>query len=497
MKRMKCRRILLLILALGLILSSLTGCAKDIPTTDRDKVQHARERDDNDEDEYTKPAQEAKPAATTEAEPAEAAAEEPAREETASTAASRGNGTPYVEYQGKVYFWGFASETFWDTGTWGNYYTNGGVVIPLLAVDKNDPNAVPETVLTADGTGNIGILDGVLYYESKDESNQNCIKALSLDGTVGSIYSDLYGIVGADDESGVLICSSSYSGGVTLLDMASGLESMLAVDGKFIVAENGIVYYYTTPSKTMLSLGAYDIAGHVNYNLGTVSQTLWSESEMSTMGGTTIESAQIADGYLYICYGSRAGSGAIFQGGEIARFAISDLMNCPGAEPVYGSKDDDTESEIYVRSDGGVHTLYFTHYTKDYQLESVCMTVPGGEVQPTGLEENYLYAEGEIYTSKDYTSICVRPDLSGNVLTLVTTSDLTTLIATPRLNSGTDDGFMVGVRRVSIVGDWVYFAVEKGVYADSTGWRDEYKREWGVIMRKNLQTGVIQQLHSY
>lgn len=56
---------------------------------------------------------------------------------------------------------------------------------------------------------------------------------------------------------------------------------------------------------------------------------------------------------------------------------------------------------------------------------------------------------------------------------------------------------MVGIRRVSIIDDWVYFAVEKGVYTESMGWRDEYTREWGVIMRKNLQTGVIQQLHSY
>lgn len=525
MVRKECRRILLVVLAMMLVLSGLTGCTKDTPITDRDDVHHARERDDDDEDESESAkeatvheADEAKPGEDSEAygqaesaapqgqseffdEPessSEEEAQEPAHEAAQPSVESRGNGTPYVEYQGKIYFWGFSSDSFWESGTWGNYLPNGGVVVPLMAVDKNDPSAVPETVLSADGIGNIGIRNGVLYYESKDENNRDCVKSLRLDGTEDVTYTDLYGIAGADDERGVLICTSSYYSGVVLLDMTTGEESVLAVDGSLILEENGIVYYYTSPSKAMISVGAYDITGKINYNLGTVTQTLFSESEMSTMGGTTIESAQIADGYLYICYGSRAGSGAIFQGGEIARFDIHDLMSCPGAEHIYGSSADDTEDEIYIRSDGGIHTLFFTHYRKDtYELESVCMTVPDGEVTPSGLEDNYAYAKGEIYTSKDYTAVCVRPDLSGFIQTLVTTADLTSLITTPRLNSGTDGGFMVGINRVSIMDDWVYFTVDKGNHADSMGWRDEYAREWSVIMRKNLQTGVIQQLHTY
>ncbi|MBQ7058273.1 MAG: hypothetical protein IJM83_03095 [Firmicutes bacterium] len=526
MIRKECRRILLLVLALVLILSGLTGCEKDVSVTDRDKVQHARQRDDDedeDEEEYAKPAQAAE--ATAEAKPAEdeeseaTAAEESAAEESASEGSqgdffeeesseeeepahadtpsftgSRGNGTPYVEYHGKVYFWGFSSDTFWETGTWGNYYPNGGVVVPLMAVDPDDPNAEPEIVLTSDGIGNIGIWNDCLYYESKDQNNKDCVKSLGLDGTVGTVYSDLYGIVGADDMSGVLICSGSYSGGVSLLDMASGTESVLAVDGSFILAENGIIYYYTTPSRSMLSISAYDVAGKINYSLGTVTQTLWSESEISTMGGTSIESAQITDGYLYICYGSRAGTGMIFQGGEIARIAVSDLMNCPGPEHVYGSQGADSEDNIYVVSANGVHTVFFERYNSDYKLEQVCITVPGGE--PTQISFEDVHAKGEIYTS-NWTNVCIRPDDSGTVITLITPADLTSLITAEKIDSQLTDGSIVQIKRTHILGDWVYFTVEKGIYSDSMGWRDEYAREWGVIMRKNLQTGVIQQLHSY
>lgn len=408
---------------------------------------------------------------------------------------SRGNGTPYVEYHGKVYFWGFSAETFESSGTFGNYYPKGGVSVPLIAVDPNDPNAVPEVVLTADGIGNIGIWNDRLYYESKNAENKDCIKSIRMDGTDPKEYSGLYGMVGADDENGVLICSNNYSSGVCLMNMTTEEIKSLGSDGDFILQEGGLAYYYFNPSKSTMEIYATTTDGKETYYLGSVTQTLLTESEISTMGGTSIESAQLEDGYLYICYGSRAGTGMIFQGGEIARFNISDPANCPGAEHIYGAGRDKSENNIYVMSADGVHTVYFAHYNSDYKLEAVSITVPGGEPTPVASFEN-VHAKGEIYTA-NWTDVRTRPDATGTEITLITLADLTSLITAEKIETELADGSIVQIKRTAIRGDWFYFAVEKGNHSDSLGWRDEYAREWSVIMRKNLQTGVIQQLHTY
>ena len=80
---------------------------------------------------------------------------------------------------------------------------------------------------------------------------------------------------------------------------------------------------------------------------------------------------------------------------------------------------------------------------------------------------------------------------------LIGPSDYSSVGSVERLNSYPYNAECVEVENVSIIGDWVYYFAEKSVYTDSMGWRYSYKREQTVIFRKNLKTGVVQELHSY
>ena len=207
------------------------------------------------------------------------------------------------------------------------------------------------------------------------------------------------------------------------------------------------------------------------------------------MTGTTIDSAQIADDYVYICYGSYAGTGMIFQGGEIARLLINDPENT--AVEILSVE---TETcELYVSSVDRVHSLYYPKYdSKTMKTIPTCLDVASGqETEVTFV----VHPKGEFYTSGN--TICVHMDLSGSEMVLISPSDYSTVGSVENLNSYPYNAECVEVENVSILGDWVYFFAEKSVYTDSMGWRYSYKREQTVIFRKNLKTGVVQELHSY
>ncbi len=397
---------------------------------------------------------------------------------------SIGNATNYVEYQGKVYFWGFSAENFSTEELWANYQPQGGIETKLYCIDANDPNAKPELVLTADGCGKIGIRNERLYFECK-----NGIKSILLDGTGMESYSGISTMVAADDEKGALVVSNGAYGGVGLLEMGSGELVFFDSEASFILVENGILYYYTNFSKGTVNIYSVSTDGTGKRLLATITQTLWTESELSSMTSTTIKAAQIADEYLYICYGSYAGTGMIFQGGEFSRIKIDDPEHAD-VESVSGDPD---ECRLYVSSVEKKHSLYYPAYSSTAKKNvTMCLNVADGTETETSLA---CYPKGQFYVAGN--TICVHPDLSGSELVLIGPSDYSTVGTTDQLSRYDYDKEVIEVESIAILGDWIYYAAERSSYSDSLGWRYSYQREETVIFRKNMKTGVVQQLHSY
>ena len=404
-----------------------------------------------------------------------------------------GNGSGFVEYQGKTYFWGFTAANFEETGLMGNYAPIDGIETRLLSIDADDPAAVPEEVLTADGTGKIGIRDDRLYYESGSG-----IKSILLDGTDPKLCSADSWIAGALDDEGILVLAgfNEESGQyINVLNMSTGEELTLVDNGSFILAEDGLIFYYTNPDKQTINVNCFEAATNTTANLGTISQTLWDENEISVMSETSVSCAQVADGYLYIVYGSYAGSGGFLQGGEIARFPIDTQSSSAGAEHLYGEKDHSAGENLYVQVVDGEHIVYFNENNFESSAPSaMSLRVPGGEAVAASMD---VYPKGIPYASGE--SMCRHPDLSGSTEVLVVPEDYSTIDFTDAISDNDNEGPLITVENINVINDWVYFTVPKSLYdeAASIGWRTGYRFQEGGIFRKNLKTGTVQQLHRY
>ena len=373
-----------------------------------------------------------------------------------------------VEAGGAVYYIKYSMDSHMSPGLTG-----------FFALAANQPNSVvrlkdgEETVLAeTPASGRIAAARGQIFFTGEYREDGRTIKAVDMDGgPVKTLCTgELLGVL----ESGSHIIVSNYTGLYTMDTTPSDTQetyvmNKISSEAGYIANYNDRVIYYETTGNSIYvySIAAADdddrlFLGRLEVDFkDSLSGISLGEVRMPVIDG---------DEYLYISYGTIAGSYIMYQGGRIARFNL----NREDSAEILAGTGTLVDADFTVNEDGSVNSyeyqkgrlsagLYESNTWFYYSRDGILYDIS----REDGHEEPVLYPEE--YAAISNSKIDVN-----------------------------DNGTYLKIYYYTKQDDRLYIYCTLGIAnGDGLGWRPSYDLAGGVLIQKDLKTGEVNFLFRY
>lgn len=391
------------------------------------------------------------------------------------------NSTPFVKYNNKVYYWEHTADCFAEGDIFGNYHREAGVNSTLVCIDEAGQK---ETVYQGEGYGNLAIYNDRIYLRSNSK-----IYSIDMDGQNKKEYG-LGDFVGFDEKYEALIYSDNQN--IFAIDLNSGESKTLAAWASFMTLQDGTLYYseldHNANKNEAVKIFAVECDGSNKRHLTTTPSGLYDSDIFQIYSSILIPCVQIDGDYIYISYGSIAGTGSFYQGCAIARFP-KEGGNC---EILVGGYNNYVGETFYlVSSETQGQKLYYYPTHLNYNSVS-CLDLSTMQSSPA----NFSIAEMGSPFNHDY-DYCIYEDSTGQLTTLVAKNDYSQITASSKL--GVYDNTLIEVTAAEKIDDYTYFTVTSGTHIPQNdfGWRYYYRRDITNTYRKNNTTGKVELLSTF
>lgn len=372
----------------------------------------------------------------------------------------KNNGKTVIQYDGDLYYWKYNNQSFKHQALFADYAPASTAQNQLIC-RKEDGSE--EIVLTACAMGNLYILNDRLYFEalSFDKSTYHTevkwIERKNKKWDVSAINSLGVGTIADVDKekNRILFLSnvenSQYNDLYIINPEKTDEKKIVDQRIHYLHYENGVIYYQKETEdvengqRGEISLWYSDLQLNKKEFVHT-SPDLYSSAEGNK---ARAECFQIFDGNIYFSYGNIAGTGHLYQGGNICRV------------PVGGGNLEVLESRA--------EDLFYV-YRKNGEVKIE---------QAKKLGEPYEDEAGNYYM---YT------DTKGTFVTLISASDYTY-----------DKTAAVRVKDIELIGNQVFYKIVYSTYNAiiSKGWRDGYDWNKTEAYIKDIDTGEVKKLYEY
>lgn len=395
------------------------------------------------------------------------------------------NGGKAVRYLGNEYYWKYNSKSVEDNGLFASY---GFVESAENQMICRRPDGSEQVLFEARGSGDIYIAGDRMYLTQ----GYSRLFSVKMDGS-GRIDYGIFEVWAADEEKGTLV-GTSYERGGGIYILYGEENRVLRISGDSGVkagVTGGDCYYSVADSATR---------GFFLYRL----------SADGTGGPQLVDHVAVGDPYdqvyamevirlgdrLYYSYGFYGGTGRYFQQGGINSVNVdgSDARTCVEYGGITGEDflvEKKGEAELVYYIDGDI--ISYIGYWKYYAVEGCQVkNMSTGQVResdfPLSRQNSYIYKDGGILMVAEH---------EARYQTLISKQTAARFgLWEP---SGTEADEMTLIRHLEVVGDIIYFTVERSERnpALDIGWRTNYMRTGSECyrMEKGGENPVL--LYSY
>lgn len=400
------------------------------------------------------------------------------------------NGGTVVRYDGCDYYWKYSDESISDTGLFAYYSVNYEAENQMV---RRSPDGSEEILFTMPGCGDIYILGDRMYLTEDGYSRMYSVK---LDG---SGWIDYNGSTawGADESAETLLVSKydedTGSTWLTLIHNEDGSEEkVLEGTWNYAGTADGYAYFSREDEDTyQLALYRYKLDGTEEV------KEMDRISVPSDYLYAAVQQVTVLEDTLYYSYGYYAGTGYFFQEG-----GINSVRMDGSGQQVCVSQGGITAKEFQVVNKNGTVKLYYIDdrigvgseigYWDDAAYEgSILKNLDTGKTKQSEFRlsspGSYVYLDGGIAVMDEnqasYTTVIPADIASGFGCSEFTDQDSPITI----------------IRDLEIVGDDVYFAVQKSIRdtENDMGWRPGYQRGSTEYYRMSLADHQLEKLYSY
>lgn len=405
----------------------------------------------------------------------------------------KNNGSHFVKYKNKVYYWEHYADSYMDGAIWGNYLENPNSVSNLVRIDEAGNK---ETVLTGNGFGEITIWNQTLYVQLSGS-----ICSTGIDGNGFQDYGNGK-FLALDETNGFLIYSLTDK--ILSLELKTGRTRMLAENAQFLILDQGTIYFKKIPEDTSQNTGSVFLGAVQSdgSNQRILVQTPAYETTLESDIYLEIPCIQIIGDDIYFSYGGVSGSGFQYQGGRIARIKKdgSHYELLAGEDSLVGEK-------FFVRQrNGSLELIYsgegshrfrgdrFLYYGDSLDMSmNLCKNLTTGTITSDNM---VIWPIGKtFYKDQD---VAIYKDLSGTATHLLTISDFHEIVSSVPIATMNSD-YLYEIYNVAEIGPWIYYVATSGVHESESdlGWRFYYRHSLTYAYRKNTQTGQVTILYNY
>ena len=438
------------------------------------------------------------------------------------------NGGSYVKYNGNVYYREYNAHSVDSSGLFANYDYVSGAVKDMVCLA---PDGGKQVLFKDKGSGGIYIYNDQFYLEEINSApNTN-------DSVNGSVYTstiytvalngenrhDLAGgnIKAIDEKAGLLICAKEndfWSSNIFTINLSNYSVKTLATDCTFTTEHDGVVYYEENVDddnsrKGQICLEAVTTDGSQRKKIVTTGTDLYPDGGG---GPSKIQCIQFVGEDIYFSYGSYAGSGNFFQGGNICRVkkdgsGFEKLINGSVTEMSHSGNITDPNFIILSKNQGAY--LYYSDYASDTDscLDLQTMQSSKTSEAPTNLiRANSCLSVTSDYTGFKYASHAISPIRypftdGDNISVYLNDSDHKTILLTTidyqwqQPNTADDSETLRNIKDMEIVDGYFYFTIEDSVRDPNidVGWRYGYSRQTTQVFRKPIGAGAVESLYSF
>jgi len=411
----------------------------------------------------------------------------------------RNNGGLYVEQNGLTYYWkispGFYSE---DVALLAQYesYINPNVSNTLVCRDEEGKET---GILLGYGHTGLYLYDGKLYWhwDNRCDGGEGMV-VHAYDLTTGENQRIGEGImVGLDELSGIAVIQNDYH--IYMYDIHNK-ELKLADSGGNVLQMAGEYIYFEDEGSESGTMELYRMS--VLKRKAELMDTLKAEptgrSEFTGQFNYVCVNSYVHDGYLYLCNGIYAGTGGVFQGGQIGRIKLDGSGKY---ELLDGDSSAYTEDDFLVYDRDDTTYIVYTLYGEatNWEYTAVQMNVDSKQAAMAGSDISARRGTNSAYAVYQMeTGFMWNDPEKGVHIPLLTREEVQTLGFDPYLEPGgqrnyTQMGF------AAQVGDKLYFSLVENDYVeeDSIGWRSAFKLDHRAAFVKDMQTGQITKLYDF
>ena len=416
-----------------------------------------------------------------------------------SKLAPQNNGGRYVEHNGYVYYWEISPKFYpTDATTFARYesYINPGVSNTLM---RRSESGNEQMLMLGPGHGSLYLfMDKVFWmWDNRGDGGKGySVHMLNLseghDKVIGR--GELKGL---DEVNGILVFQDGKD--IYVYDILEDKVQIADSDADIIDVHDGYIYYQDAS-------GQYESV--VLYRMSTMErkpqklgQVDVDPSEYDLWDGsftfTNIHS-QIWGDYLYMINGIYAGTGYIFQGGQLGRIKLDGSEKY---ELLDGDSSGFTEDDFLVyEQDGHVYVNYELYGSAtDWEYTLVRMDMGSKQSASAGssveARRNANNAYEVYYTATGFA--WNNPEL-GLAQELLSTGELEALGFDTYITPGGQRNY-TEMGMAELIGDKLYFSLAENKYAagKDVGWRYSFELDHRAVFVKNMTTGVITKLFDY
>lgn len=316
-----------------------------------------------------------------------------------------------------------------------------------------------------------------MYLQGMDKKNKNIIFSMDFMGKNRKDYGE--GIIQSiDEKNGWLICTKEGIRYIFTINCNSGEEQVVSKTGRYIVCEEGVIYYEDSGNGKMKLKRANTDNTHKKIVIKTKL-----ESHDETYNYANIVDLQIKGDYIYFLYGGYDGSANMFQGGRISRvkkdgsaFQVLEFT----VDPEFYLLDKDGKGYLIFNKYHGSDTI-MAQSLYDFKTHSI---------------DFEIHKKGDPF--RDGTMISAYLSNTGKKTVLVSEEDYKEIGMKLEPPSDGNKSYL-DINKVENVGCWTYYTAEVNRHNDGIdiGWRYGYDRENTYVYRKNRITSNKELLFSY
>ena len=353
-----------------------------------------------------------------------------------------------VDAENAVYYWEFTGDDFENGALWGNFEQSENSPVRLICRNNSGETI---NILQIETASEFAVTEDRLFYTDNGK-----IAYFDLD-TKQNTVSDIEGIILGITESGEYLVythtNDEYKSTLFTLCTSDMSVTKIRDNCTFIAIHDGKVYYspviedYESASRGEMKLCSsnpdasdfrmiyHGLADLYDYSIGSA---------------CSIAQIRFSDEFIYFSYGSVAGSGAFYQGGNIIRVRY-----------------DGSGAELFADNSEGFVDAEFT-------------VNPDGSITQNDIGTGGLYNFRRKYTF----------DLEHNIIWLDETTGAPQTVCTLFPDETYD---MSTADFVNVTDKYVFFVTHHCTYNPemNVGWRDYYEREKSIFYMVDRETKEI------